>query len=65
VSKCVLGICVQLLKTAGVDEKSSGRNSRKTLLGEGVVDAPLPLYVLELRLNECKLINSILTSTTL
>ena len=34
-SKCVLGACVQLLKTAGANEKPSWKILRKTLRGGG------------------------------
>jgi len=39
-------MCIQLLKTAEADEKSSWKNSRKTLWGVGGVGGgyPLPLF---------------------
>ena len=53
-SKCVLGIGAQLLKTAGIDGNSPWKNSRKTVWG---VASPPPLYARGLILN-CKYLRS-------
>jgi len=52
VSKCVQGISVQLLKTAGADEKSSWKKFKENFMEDGIHPPSPPLPVVRPRVKK-------------